>query len=282
MNRFQVRTITREPVAIGFYPGDPDELRDTVEELLEESKVQDIVSKGLVVPHAGYSFSGDTASYAYKTLKGRYIDKVIMLGPNHYGTGYKISISDQKWKNPLGVVKPDKEIIEKIVENSDAEIDNSAHKREHSLEVQIPFLQVVLEDFEIVPISIRHDSLNPADMETLGEAISSVLDDNTLVIASSDLIHFGPNYRYMPVNSEQPEFVKEKDTEFIDKVVQFDPEGVIKIGEDTTVCGYGAITALIHSLDDRCEKASLLKHKTSFEKTEDRNNIVGYASIAFF
>lgn len=273
----------REPVATGFYPGDPEELEETIEKLLEDAKVKNLDPEGLIVPHAGYPFSGDTAAYAYKTLENKEeeYNKIILLGPNHYGTGAEIALPDQNWKTPLGELKVDKDLIQKIKEETNARVDNKAHKREHSIEVQLPFLQYLLNSFKIVPISIKHNSLNKESIKELGEELKEVKDENTLLIASSDLIHFGPNYRYMPVENDRIQFVEEKDREFIDQVVQFNPEGVIQKGEETTVCGYGAIAALIHALKDG-KKASILQHSTSFEKTQDKNNIVGYTSIAFF
>ena len=272
----------REPVAIGFYPDDPEELRQTIESFLDDVKVKEMTPRALLVPHAGYPFSGKTAAFSYKALKGKDYSNVILLGPNHYGVGPEIAVSGEDWKTPLGEVKLNREIANKITQNSGARTDNKAHEREHSIEVQLPFLQYVLSDFEIVPISIKHEYLDKNSLNDLGEVLRELSDEETLIIASSDLVHFGPNYRYMPVQEDRVEFVEEKDREFIDKVVQFDPDGVLEIGEDTTVCGYGGIAALLMALKDQGIKASILEHSTSYDVRKDENNIVGYASIAFF
>lgn len=276
----------RQPVAVGFYPQESDQLRRKIKQYFSQINVLNFKARGIIVPHAGYPYSGETASYAYKAISKAEIGadensdykRVVLLGTNHSGLGRNISISKQSWKTPLGEVNTDQKYIEQICDQTSAVVDESAHQKEHSIEVQLPFLQHIFSenDLKIVPISIK-SNITQKERRELGEFLNN---PSNLLIASSDLIHYGANYRYMPAD-DGVEFVKKKDIEFINSVKSYNIEKVVKIGEETTICGYQPISIMLNSLKDNDLKFKLLKHTTSYEKTQDEQNIVGYCSAAF-
>lgn len=275
----------RSPAAYGFYPSDPNRLEPTIKQLLQEAKLEaswDEKVKGLIVPHAGYPYSGKTAACAYKTLKKDEYSDVILLGPNHAGRGSKFSISFSDWKTPLGTIDNNTELGKKIRNESEllAE-DEQAHRREHSIEVQLPFLQTVLADFTITPISFIHRSLELENLRDVARAIRRHIigDQESLVIASSDLIHYGEQYGYVP-EENGVSFVENKDRDFIELLRHKKYEEILEFGRETTVCGYAPIIVLLYILKD--ENVELLDHSTSYDVTGDANNLVGYGSLAFY
>jgi len=275
----------RRPAARGFYPSQPDQLEDTLRQLLEEAEVTgnwEERIKGLIVPHAGYPYSGKTAAYAYKALQGEDYSDIVLLGPNHSGRGRRFSLSLADWETPLGTVKNNTGLSQKILDQSELiEANEQAHRREHSIEVQLPFLQTVLGEFKITPISFIHRSLELEELREIARAIRRHIIGNkqALVIASSDLIHYGENYGYMPEDNGLS-FVENKDRDFIELLKGKKFEKVLEMGRETTICGYAPITVLLYLLKD--ENVELLDHSTSYDVTGDANNIVGYGSLAFY
>ncbi len=270
----------RLPAAQGFYPSGKNELETAIKKLFEDVKVTAKSIRGAVVPHAGYVYSGKTASYIYKSLKDSY-ETIILLGPNHTHLGEKVAVSLQDWETPLGVVKNDRVLGRKIASQSNLiKTDELAHMYEHSLEVQLPFLQYALKDFKIVPISISVDCFNIRASQEIGNAIKKAVGDKkVLIIASSDFTHFGSMYNFTPVKQNQLEWVKKTDNEIINAIIKNNPEKVIELSLNTTVCGYGAIASLMLSLDK--PKAKLLNYTTSYDVSKNKDAIVGYAGIVF-
>ncbi|NPA85217.1 MAG: AmmeMemoRadiSam system protein B [Crenarchaeota archaeon] len=281
--------LVRPPAVAGtFYPADPQELVKLIEwsflhpigpgKLPEVSKVRRKASVGYMVPHAGYIYSGPVAawSYYYLALEGP-PETVFLVGPNHTGLGPAISVMPESiWETPLGSVKTDDEVIRELVKISDIiEEDYSAHAYEHSLEVQLPFLQYLFGDsFRIVPIVMKTQTPSASRllMEAIKEAAES-LGRDYVVLSSSDLNHYEPH-----------DITVKKDMIALEKIVELDPEGLqeVLIKYDISMCGPGPV--MVNMYLDRsvgARRAELLKHATSGDTSGDKSAVVGYAAVRF-
>ena len=279
--------IRRPAVAGLFYPGTPSELRVMIEELFKSIGSDGIPSPNnegarritaLMLPHAGYIYSGRTAAAGYRLLAADGTpETIILLGPNHTGMGAGLSISDSdRWETPLGWVEVDKELGEAVVEIYDeVSFDDLAHMSEHSIEVQIPFLQAIYgSTVRILPLSMALQS--PEYSISLGRALATAtikLERDALVIASSDMSHY------------VPETVAEaRDRKVLERVVQMDIEGMYRliIELDVSMCGPGPVAAAIEfSKVMGAREGRLIRYSTSAETTGDRSSVVGYASVVF-
>ncbi len=263
--------MVRKPAVAGqFYPADKDELKEMISSFLEKAGEIKAKPKAAVSPHAGYIYSGQTAAYSYSALKNTDPRTIVIIGPNHTGLGSLVSISTQDWETPLGIIETDKEKANFLAEKGFA-IDQIAHEYEHSIEVQLPFLQVIFENFKILPICVMDQSYQT--MKKLGSSLAEVLEKNDIIIASSDFTHYEPQ-----------ESAFQKDNEAIKKIEQLDDEGFYKLVEEKemSICGYGCIlSAMIFSKQRDVKKAKLLKYSTSGDINGDYFKVVGYASIIF-
>lgn len=256
----------REPAVAGaFYPLSKAELQKKINNFLSNAKVEKIHARAGIVPHAGYAYSGQTAAYFYKTIESQSYDNVVILGPNHSGEGAEISIfPDGAFSTPLG----DVEINDKLASKIYGTADRIAHMPEHSIEVQLPFLQTVLKDFKIVPVCIQNQS--KGEMIKLGNSLKKSLGKNDLVIASSDFSHY-----------VSQETALENDHKLINSILKFDIEKFYKnIMEDESACGFGGIAAAMGYAKE--SKSKLLKYDTSGTASGDFSQVVGYASIVFY
>ncbi|CAB49461.1 MEMO1 family protein [Pyrococcus abyssi] len=285
----------RYPAVAGqFYPEG-----ETLVEMLEEF-FRDLGEQGNsrkitagVAPHAGYVFSGYTASRTYKAIyEDGLPETFVIFGPNHTGLGSPIAVYPEgDWVTPLGKVKIDSELAKEIVKLSKiADLDDLAHKYEHSIEVQLPFIQYIAEkagtDFRIVPITL---GIQDEDVsEALGRAVfeaAEALGRDVIVIASTDFMHYGSFYGYVPFRgraNELPNMVKEWDMRIIRRILDFDLKGMFEeIREmDHTMCGPGGVGAgIVYSRLMNAREAELLHYTTSFEVSRSTDAIVGYASI---
>jgi len=262
----------RYPVVAGsFYPEEKEELIKILDEFfrnLEKGGKKDYINPtGIISPHAGYIFSGKTASYGYAELykKGN-IKRVIIIGPNHTGIGPNISVYPEgSWFTPLGELEID-EKAKYILDRLGIEGDISAHKYEHSIEVQLPFLQYLYGNtFKIIPIVLGDQSLRTS--KKLANILKEIVDKGTVVIASSDLNHY-----------ENHEITIEKGELIIEAIKDKDPEklydSVFKY--NISACGYGCINTLLYM--DFLE-VNVLYHTTSAETFGDYDRTVGYLSV---
>ena len=231
---------------------------------------------GLICPHAGYAYSGPVAANAYYKLAqdGR-PDTVVILGPNHTGYGSAIALmNDGFWRTPFGDVEIDGETADQIVsETRLVDTDDSAHRFEHSIEVQLPFLQYLYDsEFKFVPICFLMQDLQSA--VEVGKALIEVLaTKNAVVIASSDLTHYEPQ-----AGAER------KDMAALKAVQALDEKLLLSAIEEQNIsaCGYGPITALITFAKGMGVKdAKLLSHRTSGDMINDYSSVVGYAAVSF-
>ncbi len=276
--------MVREPVAEGFYPGNARILKLMLEKLFKDTeKTIDREVIGLVAPHAGYLYSGKTAAKAYAQIEKEY-DAVILLGPDHTGMAETVSISTEPWITPLGEIDIDATLAKKIISKSDIIIeDNAAHMYEHSIEVQLPFLQHRLKNLKIVPIIIPTDNTDLDTLQKIADTISKATEGKkVLFIASSDLTHFGKGYNFVPVEKDELEWIKNTDQDIIQKITELDEIQTLNKARETTVCGSHPIAILIMIMKNKkIDKGTLIDYTTSYEVSKNKDAIVGYGGIVF-
>lgn len=266
---------SRPPAVAGyFYPGTRNALEEQLSSLITDHP-EKLKARMIVAPHAGYIYSGAVAGEVYGSIE--LPDRYIILCPNHTGYGSDFDVSaDDEWTTPLGAVKVDTEMAEQLVQKFPrARKDGRAHAREHSLEVQLPFLQYLKGDFRFVPLCIRQYQYGY--LEELGRALAEIVRDSggdVLIIASSDMTHY-----------ESQESANKKDAMAIDRMERLDPRGLYDTihSEDISMCGYlPATAAMIASQQLGASTGKLLKYATSGDVTQDYSQVVGYAGLAFF
>ena len=279
----------RAAVAGSFYEGTAERLRRQIENCFlhplgpgklpphEGERRNDMPIIGLVCPHAGYMYSGPTAARAYFAMAlQRTPDVVIIIGPDHHGFAGDVSIYPEGvWITPLGEVPVASDVAKRLVEACPiADENESAHRYEHSLEVQLPFLQFCFGNaVPIVPIMIGRQTKDVA--ATLGDAISQVIKDATaVIIASTDFTHYEPQ-----------EQAKRKDELVLKRIEAIDPDGVFNVVRQhrVTMCGYGPTMAMLYACQKLgCESAKVLGYSTSGDISGDYSQVVGYGAVAVF
>ena len=276
--------IIRNPVALGaFYPRSSSELRTTIDKFMKTAgEVEKRNVLGMVSPHAGYVYCGKTQAHAYKSLLEN--TTFVIIGPNHMGLGANASIMCEGiWKTPLGICRIDSELARKILEKSKfLEEDLHAHAQEHSIEVQLPWLQYMFTPVNFVPICLGHTSLEA--YKDIGLAIRDSVIGNTVVIASSDFTHFGESYGYTPVSGGPGNvlgFMEKVDLEAAKAVADIAPERFLEIIEKyrATICGRAAIATMLYAVKDRATKGTILDYSTSYELSRNIHALVGYCGI---
>ncbi len=288
--------MTRKPIVAGqFYAQDFAQLEKQIKdcflsklgpgELPIKKREKNIL--GTICPHAGYIYSGPCAAWAYKEIgESSFVDLYIILGPNHTGLG-KTSTLLEDFQTPFGLVKVDKEFGSTLIKNSSLVESRIAHLNEHSIEVQLPFLQFVEKDYlshlKFLPIVIGHD----CNYKELATAIKKTIQKTrkkVRIIASSDFTHYGFGYGFVPFSTN----IKENLTEFDNKAVEFikklDAEGFLDYVDKTgaTICGALPIALLIETLKDEAKKVRVLQHYNSGDISGDYSNCVDYFSIIFY
>jgi len=261
----------RQAIVAGqFYPADEKVLRMQVMDFVIKKPNKDII--GAVVPHAGYNFSGKCAGEVYGVLPDA--ETYVILGVNHNSIGEDIAISLEDFETPLGIVKNDVKLGKEILKILKIDEDKKAHAYEHSIEVQLPFLQESQEHVRIVPIILKNYDFNVC--EKLAKAIykaSEELAKKIIVIASSDFTHTGPSY-----NSFQDIKIDKK---AIDEIVKLHGKKFIELAKTTTICGAGAITTTIELVKLLgAKKGKLLKYYDSSSVMPSENK-VGYGGVVF-
>lgn len=261
-----------------FYESNPNHLRENIESMLSEFKETGTLSNIFagIVPHAGYVYSGKTACYTFNEIrKNKLPDTFIIIGPNHTGHGTKIDVCDyEKWETPLGLVDVDIEFIQELLNaDSNVYIDNSAHIREHSIEVEIPFIQHICEnhDFKIVPIVISQQI--PQLCENLAKSLDDVirkLNRNCIILASTDLNHYDDQETTMFLDNKIIKSVESMDMKrLVNDIIEY----------DITMCGYGpVITASSYCKLQDANRSIVLNHTTSGDAFGDYDSVVGYMS----
>jgi len=283
----------RESVAAGgFYPATATEIKELIGKYMAKTsdgpikiKKEKSIACGLS-PHAGYLYSGKTAARFYSSLAEGMPSRYIVIGPNHTGWGDPISIMDEgEWETPLGKVPIDSELASSLLEHSDLiSNDHKAHKMEHSVEVQLPFLQYLRDDITFVPMCLRLQDLE--SVIEVSQAIRESVDDNVCVIASSDLVHFGSRYGYRPFignERETIEWIERNDRQVLAMVEARDVDGMYDFISNLnyTMCGYGAAGIAMLVATQFGLAGKILDYTTSYEASGDFNLVVGYGSVIF-
>lgn len=263
---------SREAVVAGqFYPSEKDELLKQINNFFAEAKESDFESEVIIVPHAGYVYSGQVAASGFKVLKKK--KTYVLLGPNHTGLGSDISISSSDvWETPIGKIKVNKK-LSKLIADEIGELDELSHIGEHSIEVQLPFLQFLFkENFDIVAISIATNDLEK--LRKLGAVVSDVSKKCDFgVITSSDFSHF----------LDQKE-TKNRDFEAIKCIETMDVDGFYDVvkSKNMSICGASAIVSAMGYLKLKGIKTGrLIEYATSGKVSGDFSSVVGYAAIGF-
>ena len=265
------------PIAGTWYPGNPAKLRASIEGYLADAPVPELPGQvvGLVVPHAGHVYSGRVAAHAFNAIKGRSFDTVVIVSPSHqYSHEAILTSAHQAYATPLGAIPIDKPMMDAINQHVSQVlgfgIEPIAYDEEHSLEIELPFLQVVLsQPFSLVPIMLRDQSSTTA--HALADAIAANLKGkNALLVASSDLSHFHSESR-----------ANQLDQAILDQVAAFNPDGLFTVhatgaGE---ACGLGPIATILWATRILgANHVQVLNHNTSAAITGDTHSVVGYGS----
>lgn len=263
--------LRKAAVAGRFYPAESEALIAEIERYLGSARA-DLSARGVIVPHAGYMYSGHVAGAVYSRLKipGR----AIILCPNHTGLGASLAIMNSgSWEIPLGKVPVDGDLAKRLMHHCHLlSEDIEAHRFEHSLEVQLPFLHYLRRDLQFVPIAVGTSGY--AALERLGKGIETTLrevGEEILVIASSDMNHY-----------ESDETTRIKDRKAIEKILALDPKGLYEVvkSESISMCGYGPAVAMLHGVEPLSSRqAELIKYATSGDVSGNRREVVGYAGI---
>jgi AmmeMemoRadiSam system protein B/AmmeMemoRadiSam system protein A len=277
------KTVLTSPLGqMGWHANDANGLSRQIEGFFQKADVNvsgDIIA--LINPHAGYAYSGQTAAYGVKAAKSKY-KRIIVIGPSH-----QVAMQDilsvprvTHYQTPLGEIPLDTDFINKLLEQPIFRDIPQAYQTEHSVLIQLPLLQERFSDFKLVPIVAGQCS--PKAIQQAASILKPLVDSNTLVVASSDFTHYGPNYGYMPFAQNVPEELKKLDMGAFDYIAKSDSTGFQQYCDKTgaTICGRVPIAILLSMLPATA-KSELLKYTTSGELMGDFTNSVSYLSVAF-
>lgn len=262
----------REPAVAGrFYPANPAQLRGDLESYLSPAR-EKTRAIGCIAPHAGYMYSGMVAGAVFSALE--IPQRAIVLCPNHTGMGHPLAIMSQgSWRTPLGEVPIDAGLAERLLKTFAALAeDAAAHRVEHAIEVELPFLQILKPDLSFVPIAVGTGRFML--LEQLGIAVASVIQDfgqPVLIVASSDMNHY-----------EDDATTRVKDHKAIDKIVALDPPGLYEtiMNESISMCGFGPAVAMLTAARHLgATKVELVQYATSGDVSGERDMVVGYAGV---
>jgi len=278
--------VRRPAVAGAFYPGSSRELTATVDKYLADAEKKELQGEliALIAPHAGYVYSGHVVAYAYKQLQGKSIDTVVLVGPSHRYSVRGAAVYDSgAFQTPLGTVAIDEELASELIKQ-ERKITSApqVHDDEHCLEVHLPFLQRVLQQFKIVPM-LMYD-FSDANCKMLSQALSSCLNGkNALLVASTDLCHY-PNY----------EEAKKADSIVVSAISKFDPDLLRKDTDEymrkpirnlhCMLCGTGAVITVMQAAKRLGANAvEILKYANSGDVSfGDKSQVVGYLAAAIY
>jgi MEMO1 family protein len=268
-------TVRHPAVAGRFYPRDGDDLRTEVRGYLEQASVLNqapLNALGCISPHAGYMYSGHVAGALFGRIEVP--ERCIVLCPNHTGVGRALAImSDGVWETPLGAVAIDAELAGALKQSFPLlQEDSAAHRAEHAIEVELPFLQMRQPNLKFVPIALGTSLFEP--LEKLGHALEQVIaarKDRTLIVASSDMNHY-----------ESDAVTRAKDHRAIERILSLDPRGLYDVvtQQNISMCGFGPAVAMLTAARRLGAKsADLVKYATSGDVSGDRDMVVGYAGV---
>ncbi|MGC9325489.1 MAG: AmmeMemoRadiSam system protein B [Desulfomonilia bacterium] len=270
--------IRKSVIAGSWYPGDPTTLRETIESYLAQATETPVPEKpaAIIVPHAGYMYSGQVAAYAYRTIMNQEYSTVVVISPSHRAYFPYVSLwAHGAFETPLGLCEVDEDLSERLLMSSTVIRDDSKpHAGEHALEIQLPFLQVTLGWFKLCPLILGQQDISMCERlaETLYENISN--PENVLVVASSDLSHFHSGRK-----------AEEMDSRVVTKIESLDIQGLSKDLESShsEACGGGPIMAsLLYAKKLSKTRSKVLNYAHSGHITGDNSSVVGYLSAVVY
>ncbi|MBX9771820.1 MAG: AmmeMemoRadiSam system protein B [Candidatus Obscuribacterales bacterium] len=291
---------TRRPMYAGtWYEADPEVLKTQLQQFLSKAtpaiddSTANILAKNnssptspitaLIVPHAGYIYSGQAAAYAYKQVAGKTVKRVFLLAPSHYIAFQGAALpTATTYTTPLGDLYVDKEVVSQLQHYPAFKRMPEVHKVEHALEMQLPFIRESLGEVTIIPIVIG-TLTSQADIKLMGELLHRYIGKDDLVVVSSDFTHFGPRYDYQPFTSNIKENIRKLDGQAYDCLSKLDLTGFLEFQEKTkdTICGFYPCCVLLSMLEPGTH-ATLLKYYTSQDTQQsESDNSVSYLAIAF-
>jgi len=251
----------RTPAVAGyFYPGQKEDLEGKIRQLLSGAKSASLLGKlrGLIVPHSSYEYSGIVSAAGYKLIKDHELKKVVLIGPSHFAFFEGAALCDDlAWQTPLGAVK-----IHSLPKGRMLRYIEAAHQEEHALEVQLPFLQMLLHDFTIIPILTGE-----VEARELAEEIIPWIDEHTFVIASSDLSHYHTYQEAIEMDRMANSAIPALDIEAMETV---------------EACGKTAILTAMFIAKTLHWRGILIDYKNSGETSTDKNRVVGYGCYGFY
>jgi len=268
----------RKPAVAGmFYPGNKEELAGKVDDFLANAEKSDIKGRvfAIIVPHAGYEYSGQIAAYSFKQLEGTDFKKIIIISPSHYVSFDGMSVYNKgAFETPLGIIKIDKELADKIMAKDKRFIFYpEAHLKEHAIEVELPFLQKMYKDkdFKIVPITMGNPEAD--DIRILSDTLYDVMDKDTLLIISVDLSHYYPYDKAVELDTNSTSAIEHLDAQKMLKDINSHNSEI-----DAPIAVLGMIT-----LANRYNaKAKIIKYANSGDVAGDKSRVVGYSSIVVY
>ena len=272
----------RVPICAGtFYPSTKEELEHELSKLFDVETEYYPNAKGIIVPHAGYLYSGKVAAKVYKAISKINKKRFVILGVDHYNYGV-IATSLQEWVTPLGRAEIDVDFVNKITKEQAIVVDEAAMEKEHSIEVQLPFLQYIFNNFKFVPIQLPF-----IDYTNIKYIADILTDRDTFYIASSDFTHYGPDFRFVPEESlyNPPKYVEKLDKKIVEIIKEFDSERFFNyiVKNDLTVCGFVAITLLLEIIKKlNAKKIEEIAYDNSFSVSRDSLHIVGYCGLLIY
>lgn len=264
-------------VSGSFYPGSIEALKRQITEFLDNAQYKSLKNiKTLICPHAGYVYSGQVAAYSYRQIKDENFDSIFIIAPSHSEYFDFNSVYDGKgYETLLGLVNTDEERCKRLVASgvSNIKFSKYGHRSEHSLEVQLPFLQMVLKEFKIVPIVMGNQSR--LNIESLGKTIGNLFKgEKILIVASTDLSHYHPYEAAVYLDGKVEKFVKKFDIENLEKNF---------LSNSIEMCGAGpVIAAMIASKVMGADSSEILYYQNSGDVSGDKSAVVGYLSAALF
>lgn len=275
----------------GWYPGDPKELADSIQNYLNQVPERTTSTrqiKAAIVPHAGHRYSGKTAAYVYKAVAKQPYNRVMLLGPSHHAAFRGASIASvDAFETPLGKVPLDRQVCDALLQSETIHENDDAHRPEHCLEIQLPFLQTVLPDVKIVPLLIGYE-LTPEECMEIAGRIKPFLDEKTLLMISSDFTHQGANFHFIPYAPNTPlmaipPIIRALDFRAVNDILTQNLRGYWQFVDRSgiTICGRNAIKILLAALPAQTS-AGVLHYETSGEITGDYQSSVSYCAIAFY
>jgi len=289
---------TRKPIVAGqFYPVQHNSCMDEISDCLEQAELSKSLPQTIVagiVPHAGWLFSGSVAAMVFSAIKHRHekVHTFVIFGAAHGYFGQSPAVYDEgSWLTPLGEAAIDEELAEAVLDSGSAESNLHAHNSEHSIEVQVPFVQHLFAGAKILPIIVPPNSNAVKLGESVGEIVNSVTGKKIVCIGSTDLTHYGPRYGFTPMGLGQEAFSWASgvnDQQFIDLALELEPEKMLaSAAENCNACGSGAAAAAVAAAKKLGKtKGLLLAHTNSNEVMLSKMGsssaeAVGYAAIVF-